>query len=117
MMRFVIDNNVRNRFPPRNAALTKHSLFDTNRVATLDREDNGASPIEEQTMKLKNQSRPRLPVEDYSHAIRNAVSWLGDRYLLAAPIDSRSIFHLCGLPPRNRVIDPQLRPKGEYERE
>ena len=42
-------------------------------------------------MKLRNQTRPRLPVEDYSHAVRNAVSWLGDRYLLAAPIDVRSI--------------------------
>ncbi|HEY0802434.1 MAG TPA: hypothetical protein VGD54_16460 [Steroidobacteraceae bacterium] len=44
-------------------------------------------------MKLRNHTRPRLPVEDYSHAIRNAVSWLGDRYLLAAPIDVRSIKH------------------------
>jgi hypothetical protein len=44
-------------------------------------------------MKLKNQTRPRLPVQDYSHAIRNAVSWLGDRYLLAVPIDGHSINH------------------------
>jgi hypothetical protein len=57
------------------------------------REDQGATPIEEQIMKLKNQTRPRLPVQDYSHAIRNAVSWLGDRYLLAASLDARSINH------------------------
>ena len=44
-------------------------------------------------MKLRNQTRQRLPVEDYSHAIRNAVSWLGDRYLLAAPINVRAINH------------------------
>jgi hypothetical protein len=57
------------------------------------REDQGATLAEEQIMKLKNPTRPRLPVQDYSHAIRNAVSWLGDRYLLAAPLDARSINH------------------------
>jgi hypothetical protein len=40
-------------------------------------------------MKLMNQNRPRLPIEDYTLAIRNAVDWLGDRYLLAAPIKAR----------------------------
>jgi hypothetical protein len=51
-------------------------------------------------MKLRNQTRPQLPVEDYSHAIRNAVSWLGDRYLLAVPIDGHSINHS----PTSKVI-------------
>jgi hypothetical protein len=41
-------------------------------------------------MKLSNQTPPRLPVEDYSRAIDGAVSWLGDRYLLASPINARS---------------------------
>jgi hypothetical protein len=37
-------------------------------------------------MKLLTQDRPRLPVEDYSVALRNALSWLGKRYLLAEPV-------------------------------
>ncbi len=37
-------------------------------------------------MKRSSDSVDQLPVEDYSHAIREAVAWLGDRYLLATPI-------------------------------
>ena len=37
-------------------------------------------------MKLMTQELPRLPVDDYSAALRNAVSWLGERYLLAVPV-------------------------------
>ena len=37
-------------------------------------------------MKLMLQELPRLPVDDYSAALRNAVSWLGERYLLAVPV-------------------------------
>jgi hypothetical protein len=37
-------------------------------------------------MKLMTQDPPRLPVDDYSAALRNAVSWLGERYLLAVPV-------------------------------
>jgi hypothetical protein len=37
-------------------------------------------------MKLTTQETPRLPVEDYSAALRNAVLWLGKRYLLAVPV-------------------------------
>jgi hypothetical protein len=44
-------------------------------------------------MKIRNQAHSRLPVEDYSRAIRDAVSWLGDRYLLADRIDVRSSKH------------------------
>ena len=47
-------------------------------------------------MKLSNQTRPQFPVEDYSRAIHSAVSWLGDRYLLAAPINVRPHSHLPG---------------------
>jgi hypothetical protein len=41
-------------------------------------------------MKLLTQEPPRLPVDDYSAALRKAVSWLGERYLLAAPV-TRSV--------------------------
>lgn len=30
-----------------------------------------------------------MPIHDYSNAIQGAVSWLGPRYLLAAPISPR----------------------------
>jgi hypothetical protein len=45
----------------------------------------------ERTMKLMTQDPPRLPVEDYSVALRNAVSWLGSRYLLAEPVKAHPI--------------------------
>ena len=38
------------------------------------------------TMKRKA-SNPALPVHDYRPALQCAVSWLGDRYLLAAPVN------------------------------
>jgi hypothetical protein len=41
-------------------------------------------------MKLLTQERSRLPVEDYSVALRNAISWLGSRYLLAVPVKARA---------------------------
>jgi hypothetical protein len=31
---------------------------------------------------------PSLPVSNYSSAIARAVEWLGDRYLLASPINT-----------------------------
>jgi hypothetical protein len=37
-------------------------------------------------MKLMTQEPSRLPVNDYSAALRHAVSWLGERYLLAVPV-------------------------------
>jgi hypothetical protein len=52
-------------------------------------------------MKIRNQANSRLPVEDYSRAIRDAVSWLGDRYLLADRIDVRSSKHS----PLRRPVD------------
>jgi len=42
-------------------------------------------------MKLLTQDRPRLPVEDYSVPLRNAVSWLGKRYVLAEPVKARPV--------------------------
>ncbi len=46
-------------------------------------------------MKVINQSRSSLPVQDYSVAVRKAIQWLGERYLLAVPVKSRK---------RSRVI-------------
>ena len=42
-------------------------------------------------MKLSKQDRASLPVEDYSRALRSAVAWLGDRYLLAVPVKARPV--------------------------
>jgi hypothetical protein len=39
-------------------------------------------------MKRPNE-HPQLPLHDYGLALQSAVSWLGDRYLLAAPIAPR----------------------------
>jgi hypothetical protein len=40
-------------------------------------------------MKRTNELHSQLPVHDYGRAVQNALSWLGDRYLLAAPIAVR----------------------------
>jgi hypothetical protein len=39
-------------------------------------------------MKRPNE-HPQLPLHDYGLALQSAVSWLGDRYLLAAPVVAR----------------------------
>jgi hypothetical protein len=36
----------------------------------------------------RNQTLESLPVTNYSPAIARAVEWLGDRYLLAKPINA-----------------------------
>lgn len=38
----------------------------------------------------KQEKSPSLPLHDYDTALRNAVSWLGDNYLLAVPAQRRS---------------------------
>ena len=45
-------------------------------------------------MKRATDTPATLPVHDYDLAVQRAVSWLGDRYLLAAPVTRRS----AGLP-------------------
>jgi hypothetical protein len=40
-------------------------------------------------VKRNKASNPALPVHDYRPALQCAVSWLGDRYLLAAPVMRR----------------------------
>jgi hypothetical protein len=51
-------------------------------------------------MKLMTQEPSRLPVDDYSAALRKAVSWLGERYLLAVPVT------------RNEQATPRYLPQG-----
>lgn len=38
-------------------------------------------------MKLNKPQNPELPVHDYRTALQVALSWLGDRYLLAQPVN------------------------------
>ena len=40
-------------------------------------------------MKRTKNDRFRLPQYDYGLALQTAVSWLGDRYLLAEPVPKR----------------------------
>jgi hypothetical protein len=40
-------------------------------------------------MKRSTAFQAALPLHDYRSALQSAVSWLGDRYLLAAPIAAR----------------------------
>jgi hypothetical protein len=42
--------------------------------------------LEDEAMKSPRDHQPPFPVRDYSLALQSAVSWLGDRYLLATPI-------------------------------
>ena len=37
----------------------------------------------------QNYPRPSLAVANYSSALARALDWLGDRYLLASPINAR----------------------------
>jgi hypothetical protein len=41
-------------------------------------------------MKFSDSAADPLPRHDYDRALKNAVSWLGDRYLLAAPLTRRN---------------------------
>ena len=41
---------------------------------------------EDDAMKRNKALNPTLPVHDYRPALECAVSWLGDRYLLAEPV-------------------------------
>lgn len=36
------------------------------------------------------QKTNRIPAHDYGQALKSAVSWLGDRYLLAEPVRKRN---------------------------
>lgn len=40
-------------------------------------------------MKRPKETKPYPPPHDYALALQSAVSWLGDRYLLAEPVNRR----------------------------
>lgn len=44
-------------------------------------------------MKTPKPSSPGIPQHDYRLALQGALSWLGDRYLLAEPLNRRSDSH------------------------
>jgi hypothetical protein len=44
-------------------------------------------------MKLNKPRNPALPMHDYRTALQCALSWLGDRYLLAQPVNRVSAQH------------------------
>jgi hypothetical protein len=44
-------------------------------------------------MKPLDHNSPLLPLHDYKGAVQGAVSWLGDRYLLAEPVVRRREAH------------------------
>lgn len=58
------------------------SRFSPSSVAGL---DDLLQPHLEHDVKRKHRN-PALPVHDYRPALECAVSWLGDRYLLAEPV-------------------------------
>jgi hypothetical protein len=43
----------------------------------------------EHDMKRPTKPNPPIPQHDYGPALQSAVSWLGDRYLLADPVPRR----------------------------
>ena len=59
------------------------------------RDQDPASKEMEMTTRQAHEPRS-LPVENYSSAIAKAVEWLGDRYLLAKPINSAPVRHAQG---------------------
>jgi hypothetical protein len=53
---------------------------------------------------------PALPVTDYQDAIAGALAWLGDRYLLARPVNAQ--------PVRARAVSGRVRAEGfSWQRE
>jgi hypothetical protein len=44
--------------------------------------------LEDDVKRARDQNRP-IPLHDYSPALQSAVSWLGNRYLLAEPVTRR----------------------------
>jgi hypothetical protein len=60
-------------------------------------------------MKRPKESALPLPQHDYGLALQTAVSWLGDRHLLAAPVPRRSVghsvLHGTGTPERSAADD------------
>jgi hypothetical protein len=57
---------------------------------------------------MKHDKSNNLPKHDYASALKQAVSWLGDRYLLAEPVNRRVVeppkFYV---EPRRWHVNPQ----------
>lgn len=53
-------------------------------------------------MKVAVENNHQLPIANYSHAIGEAVSWLGEHYLLALPVKA----HRPRLPPPEFLMAP-----------
>jgi hypothetical protein len=53
-------------------------------------DDSNMKQAGDVAVKSSHESHPPFPVRDYSTAVQSAVSWLGDRYLLATPVPARS---------------------------
>ncbi|MEJ0085055.1 MAG: hypothetical protein WDO72_05210 [Pseudomonadota bacterium] len=52
-------------------------------------EHGGHKDLQENDVKRPNELAHSIPLHDYRPALRGAVSWLGDRYLLAEPVRRR----------------------------
>jgi hypothetical protein len=66
--------------------------------------------LKEEAMKDTRDSHAHFPVRDYSLAVQSAVSWLGDRYLLATPVHA-----LGGTGRPGRTARAQVRFSGRRE--
>lgn len=55
-------------------------------IHSVDLNDDSLQGQQELIVKLKKALNQALPLHDYRIALQCAVSWLGDRYLLAAPV-------------------------------
>lgn len=57
---------------------------------------------------MKHAKSNSIPKHDYANALKKAVSWLGDRYLLAEPVNRRVVepakFYV---EPRSWHVNPQ----------
>jgi hypothetical protein len=68
-------------------------------------------------MNNRIETSPSLPVANYSPAVARAVAWLGDRYLLAQPINAARRSQSTAAKPRTGTRDPsQLRGDGATAR-
>lgn len=53
-------------------------------------EHGGSKELLENDVKRAKEPTHSIPLHDYRPALQGAVSWLGDRYLLAEPVRRRS---------------------------
>jgi hypothetical protein len=60
----------------------------------------------------RDQPSQSLPVANYSPAIARAIEWLGDRYLLAKPINAASSHESPAFAHSRPVVDESLSRNG-----